>query len=65
MEHTIEVTGMTCEGCESNVEEALDALGGVTVSSADSETDTVSLEGSPDWDAVEQAVAEAGYEVAR
>ena len=40
---TISVTGMSCNGCEQTVENALQTLEGVTRVDADSEGDTVEL----------------------
>lgn len=59
------VSGMSCTGCKSKVEEAVSAIEGVTSVSADHEADslTVTFEGSPDQAALAAAVAEAGYQL--
>jgi len=60
---TYDVDGMSCGGCEQNVEDALADLDGVEAASADHEAGTVTVDGDADRDAVAAAVAEAGYEV--
>lgn len=64
-ERTLTVSGMSCGGCEQNVEDALAALDGVTSVEADHEGDAVELatDGSvPDAD-IRTAIVGAGYEV--
>ncbi|MFB6281576.1 MAG: heavy-metal-associated domain-containing protein [Haloferacaceae archaeon] len=63
---TIPVTGMSCDGCERNVENALRTVDGVTRVDADHEADTVEVvadDGVADGD-VEAAIESAGYDVA-
>ncbi|QLG27543.1 heavy-metal-associated domain-containing protein [Halorarum halophilum] len=48
MTTNLRVTGMTCSGCEENVENALREVEGVEDASADEETDTVTVEGDAD-----------------
>lgn len=62
MSRQITVTGMSCEGCEQNVEDALEDLPGVTAAEADHESETATVEGDADDDALVQAVEDAGYE---
>lgn len=64
MAQTITVTGMSCGGCESTVESALEELDGVTGVSADNETDSVTVEGDADTDTIVAAIEDAGYEPA-
>lgn len=59
---TITVTGMSCGHCEQTVEEALEGVEGVTAAEADNETDTASVTGDADVDALVAAVADAGYD---
>ena len=62
---TITVTGMSCDGCEQNVENALRTIGGVTRVEADHEGDTVEVvvdEGTADDD-LTAAIRDAGYDV--
>lgn len=63
---TISVTGMSCNGCEQTVENALQTLEGVTRVDADSEGDTVELVAEDDVpdDDIEAAIEGAGYDVA-
>lgn len=63
-DRTLRVTGMSCGGCESNVESELQALSGVDSVTADHETDTVelSLSSGVSDDVLTDAVQEAGYE---
>ncbi|QLC34885.1 heavy-metal-associated domain-containing protein (plasmid) [Halarchaeum sp. CBA1220] len=63
MSETYTVTGMSCEHCEQSVEDAVGALDGVESAAADNEADTLVVEGTPDADAVADAVSEAGYEL--
>lgn len=58
----ITVHGMSCGGCEESVEEALADLDGVTGVEADSDADTVRIEGSADLALAKAAIEEAGYE---
>lgn len=62
---TIKVSGMSCGGCESSVEDALSALEGITQVQADEGADAVTVEheGQLQIDAVAEAVADAGYQV--
>jgi len=62
---TISVTGMSCNGCEQNVTNALQNLGGVTRVEADHEADTVELVAEDDVadDDIEAAIENAGYDV--
>jgi copper chaperone CopZ len=62
MGQRITVTGMSCGGCEQNVEEALEGVDGVTDATADRESDTATVEGDADTGALVAAVEEAGYE---
>lgn len=45
---TMNVTGMTCGGCEDNVVTALEAIDGVTSVTADHESNVVTVEGDAD-----------------
>ena len=65
MAQTIEIQGMSCEGCETTVEEALASVNGVTSVHVDRDTDSATVEGEPSRDELEQAVTDAGYEVIR
>jgi copper chaperone len=63
---TISVSGMSCTGCEGNVESALQQLEGVTRVEADHEGDTVEVvvnDDVSDGD-VRTAIERAGYDVA-
>jgi copper chaperone len=62
MSPTITVEDMSCEHCERTVEEALEAIGGVTAATADHETGSVTIEGSAGTDALVEAVENAGYD---
>lgn len=63
---TISVTGMSCTGCEQNVENALRTVEGVTRAEADHGDDAVDVvaEDEVDDDDLEAAIEEAGYDVA-
>ncbi|MFC6955352.1 heavy-metal-associated domain-containing protein [Halorubellus litoreus] len=56
------VTGMSCGHCEETVEDALADVEGVTAASADNETDSVTVDGDADVDALVTAVKDAGYD---
>lgn len=62
---TIDVSGMSCNGCENNVENALKNLDGVRRVEADHEAGTVEVvaEDEVSDDALGEAVHGAGYEV--
>jgi len=63
---TVSVSGMSCNGCEQNVENALQNIDGVTRVDADHEGDTVEIvvaDGVADDD-LHAAIERAGYDVA-
>ena len=62
---TIAVRGMSCDGCERNVENALRTVEGVTRVDADHEGDTVEVVAEDDVgdEDIETAVEGAGYDV--
>lgn len=58
------VTGMSCGGCEDNVESSLTELDGVTTVEADHESDTVDIVADDvATDDIAAAIEEAGYDV--
>jgi copper chaperone len=63
---TLSVTGMSCNGCEQNVENALQTIKGVTRVDADHEGNTIELVVGDDVadDDIEAAIEDAGYGVA-
>ncbi|QLG63682.1 heavy-metal-associated domain-containing protein [Halorarum salinum] len=61
---TIAVTGMSCNGCERNVENALKTVEGVTRVEADREGDAVEVVVDEDTvDDLTVAIRDAGYDV--
>jgi copper chaperone len=58
----ITVEGMTCEGCEEVVEEALEMADGVESAEADRYDDLATVEGDADTDVLVEKVEMAGYE---
>jgi len=58
------VTGMSCGGCEENVERSVGNLDGVNTVEADNESDTVEVvaDGVAD-DEIQAAIEDAGYDV--
>ncbi|GAA0272982.1 heavy-metal-associated domain-containing protein [Halobacterium noricense] len=62
---TLTVTGMSCTGCEQNVENALENISGVTRVDADNEGDTVEVvvEDDVSDDDLHAAIERAGYDV--
>ncbi len=62
MPTTLSVDGMSCGGCESNVETAVSELDGCTSVEADHEAGTVTVEGDLDQSAIRETIKEAGYE---
>ncbi|QCJ48117.1 heavy-metal-associated domain-containing protein [Haloprofundus sp. MHR1] len=62
MTTTLIVEGMSCDGCEKSVVEALEGVDGVESASADHESDTASVEGDADPLDLVVAVDDAGYE---
>lgn len=63
---SISVTGMSCNGCEQNVENTLQTIEGVSRVDADHGTNTVELVAEDDVaeDDIEAAIENAGYDVA-
>lgn len=62
---TLSVTGMSCNGCEENVTNALKNVEGVSRVDADHEGDTVEIvveDDVPDEN-VHEAIEQAGYDV--
>ena len=62
---TLSVTGMSCDGCEQNVENALQGLDGVSRVEADHEADTVNVvvDDAVTDDDLTTAIEGAGYDV--
>ena len=62
---TISVAGMSCNGCEQNVKNALQSLEGVNRVAADHEADTIEFVAEDDVadDDIEAAIENAGYDV--
>jgi copper chaperone len=62
---TFSVTGMSCNGCEQNVESALQKLDGVTRVESDHEADAVEVVVDDDAadDDIHAAIEQAGYDV--
>ena len=63
---TLSVAGMSCNGCEQNVENALQGLDGVSRVEADHEADTVNVvvDDAVTDDDLTTAIEGAGYDVA-
>jgi len=63
---TISVTGMSCNGCEQNVENALQSIDGVSRVEADHEADTVDVVVGDNVsdDDLTATIEGAGYDVA-
>lgn len=61
MSQTITVEGMSCEGCEQTVEDAVGEVGGVESASADRTSESVTVEGDADPEELVTAVEDAGY----
>ncbi|AGB39214.1 heavy-metal-associated domain-containing protein [Natronococcus occultus] len=61
---TLDVTGMSCGGCEENVTDALEALEGVSSATANHEADEVRVEHDEGTsvEGIRSAVENAGYE---
>ena len=56
------VQGMTCEGCEEIVEDAVENVSGVEDVEADRHDRTVTVEGDAEAEDLVEAVDMAGYE---
>lgn len=66
MKKVIEINGMHCPKCAARVENALNAIDGVTVKvNLDKKTAVVSLKGEVSDEAMSAAVSELGFEVAK
>lgn len=63
---TLTVAGMSCNGCEQNVESALKNIEGVSRVEADNERNTVEIvvEDDVPSDDIHAAIEQAGYDVA-
>ena len=61
---TLDVTGMSCGGCEENVTDALEALEGVSSATANHEADEVRVEHDEGTtvDGIRSVIEDAGYE---
>ena len=55
------VTGMTCAACSAHVEKAVRSVEGVTAVSVNLLTNSMQVEGTASAEAIEKAVADAGY----
>jgi len=63
MRLTLTVSGMSCTGCESNIESAVSELPGCEGVDADHEAGEVVVDGDVDEGAVTSAIEDSGYEV--
>lgn len=61
MSRQITVEGMSCEGCEQAVVEALEAVDGVVGATADRTTESATVDGEADVDDLIAAITDAGY----
>lgn len=61
MSTTLTIEGMSCSHCEETVEEALEAVPGVTNATADQVSGTATVEGETREAALVDAVTDAGY----
>jgi len=59
---TLDVQGMSCDGCEDIVETALEEVSGVEDAEADQDDGTATVEGEANPDDLVEAVDFAGYE---
>lgn len=62
MSRSIGVHGMSCEGCEAAVRDALLELPGVTGVSVDRDAHAATVEGTAEVDDLIAAVEDAGYD---
>ena len=63
---TLDVSGMSCTGCESNVIDALESLEGVSSATANHESGEVRVEhdgSTVDEETIGGTIEDAGYEV--
>jgi len=60
---TLCVSGMSCGGCESNVEDAIAELDGCEYVTADHEANTVTVEGDVSTESLQSAIEASGYEL--
>jgi len=63
---TLNVTGMTCGGCATSINKALNSYDGVNSSDANADAGTVAVEFDPaviQRPALEQAVVDAGFDI--
>ena len=58
----LEITGMSCDGCVSTVEEALQSVPAVTSVAVDRERDFASVDGDVDPRKLVAVVEDAGYD---
>lgn len=63
MATTLSVSGMSCGGCESTVEDAVSALAGCEGVDADHEAGTVTVEGDVSTDELRSTIESSGYEL--
>jgi copper chaperone CopZ len=64
---TLPVEGMSCTGCENNIQFALGTLNGVDAASADHRAKTVRVDYDPETtssDELRRAIEDMGYQVA-
>lgn len=62
MPTTLDVRGMSCDGCEEIVENALNDVSGVEDATADSADDVATVDGEADTETLVAAVERAGYD---
>lgn len=64
MSQTIRINGMSCDGCERTVQEAIQSVPGVDEVEVDHTTGTASVTGDGDSQEIHAAIEAAGYEIA-
>ena len=63
MTQSLTVHGMSCDGCETTVRDAVSDVSGVTDAVVERETDSVAIDGTAETDALVAAIEDAGYQV--
>lgn len=61
--NTVKIKGMSCQHCVASVQQALEAIPGLSNIEVDLDNNQATYEGEPSTDAVTEAITKIGFEV--
>jgi len=61
--NTVKIKGMSCQHCVASVQQALEAIPGISNIAVDLGNNQATYDGEPNTDAVKEAITKIGFEV--